>query len=175
MRTAVAAAALLFTVAAPTARAAEAGGLNVELARMVMPPESYEEILSSVDGQLQETIGTSLQSLAPEAEAEELAPLFAEDLRKMMRKVMPTYEEMVDVQAQLLAKHYTADELKKLRAFYQSPLGQKTIRIMPAVTKDTMTWMQSTLVEKMPPAMQEFQAAVEPKIRDYAKKKNAKK
>jgi len=170
MSTAVAAA-LLFALAAPAARAAEADPLAVEIARMVMPPASYDEILSTVDAQLEASLGASFQKLAPDAEPEELAPVFADDLRKLMRTVMPSYDEMLAFQAQTLAKHYTAEELKKLREFYRSPLGQKTIRTMPEVTKDAMTWVQGMLVEKMPAAMEEFKAAVEPKVEAFAKKR----
>jgi len=36
----------------------------------------------------------------------------------------------------LYNKHFTANEIKEMIVFYSSPLGQKTIRIMPALFQD---------------------------------------
>jgi hypothetical protein len=168
MRTTIVAA-LLLTLAAPAARADEADALSVELAKTVMPKTTYDQLLETVDAQLEPTMKQALANMAPDVDTSDLTPVFAEEMRKMLRAVMPTYEEISAVQARLLAKHYTLDELKQLQQFYRSPLGQKTIRIMPEVTKDAMSWMQSSLMKRMPAAMKDFQAAMQPKIEEFVK------
>jgi hypothetical protein len=55
-----------------------------------------------------------------------------------------SYQEMVDLTAGLLAKYYTLDEIHQLAAFYKSPLGQKSMRIMPDLMRDSMGAMQAT-------------------------------
>lgn len=171
MRTA-AIAALLLAFSTPAARAAETpDAIGQDLARMMMPRSTYEQVIATTEGQLRQMTAPMIQKLAPEADVQELVPLFADDLQAMMRKLMPAYDEMSAFQARMFAKHYTVAELKQLRDFYRSPLGQKSIRIMPEVMKDAMQWMQGSLMERMPAAMQEFQQAVEPKIREHARKR----
>jgi hypothetical protein len=53
-------------------------------------------------------------------------------------------------------KYYTHDEIKDLIKFYKTPIGQKTISVMPSVTQDAMaagqTWGQEIamkVLEKM--------------------------
>jgi hypothetical protein len=49
------------------------------------------------------------------------------DANELMQLCIPVYE-----------KHYTHDEIKQLISFYQSPLGQKLIKITPQVMAETM-------------------------------------
>ncbi len=174
MRVAVVAA-LLLVSASPAARAAEsADAMATDLARMMMPQSTYEQLVSTMDAQMRQTMAPMIQKLAPDVDPEELVPVFADELAAMVRTLMPSYDEMSALQAKILAKHYTVAELKELRAFYRSPLGQKSIRITPEVMKDVTSWVQSSLTERMPAAMQEFQQAVEPKIREYVRTKGKK-
>lgn len=174
-RTAIALAVLL---AATSARAADVGALSVEVATTVMPKATYEQIMSAVGTQMQQTLPQVLQKMElPGVDAEEgaalmkeLGPVLSEEYAKLLPKMMPSYQEMADLQAGILAKHYTADELQKLLEFYQSPVGKKAVRIMPEVTQDAMGWMQRQMMDRMPAAMKEFQAAVQAKVEEYARK-----
>jgi hypothetical protein len=50
----------------------------------------------------------------------------------------------------LYAKYFTADDVKGLIAFYQSPLGQKSLSVTPALMKDAMTLGQQWAAEAAP-------------------------
>ena len=50
-------------------------------------------------------------------------------------KQLPT---MVDAFATIYIKHFTAEELRELNAFYDSPLGRKLIKDMPALMQEGM-------------------------------------
>ncbi len=76
---------------------------------------------------------------------------------EMWKSLMPSYPEMLDFQAGVIAKHYTLEEQRQLLAFYRSPIGQKSIRIQPEILQDTMGWMQSILQQRMPAAMEQMQ------------------
>ncbi len=53
-------------------------------------------------------------------------------------------------------------------AFYQSPLGQKAIRIQPEVTRDVMGWSQARMLARLPAAMERMTAAFEAYAEEHA-------
>jgi uncharacterized protein len=50
----------------------------------------------------------------------------------------------------LYAKYFTPAEVRELIAFYQSPLGQKSLSVMPALMQDAMTLGQRWAAEATP-------------------------
>ncbi len=69
--------------------------------------------------------------------------------------------------AALYAKNYTVEELKELNKFYQSPLGQKTVQIMPQLAAASAQIGQS----KMMAHMSEMKAMVEKELKKSIPKK----
>ncbi|HEU5437474.1 MAG TPA: DUF2059 domain-containing protein, partial [Telluria sp.] len=47
-------------------------------------------------------------------------------------------DEMITEMVPLYARTYTADEIRQLSAFYQTPLGQKMLRTMPQLSAESM-------------------------------------
>lgn len=47
-------------------------------------------------------------------------------------------DQLVDLVTPIYAKHYTEDELNELIAFYKSPIGQKTVNLLPVITEESM-------------------------------------
>lgn len=70
-------------------------------------------------------------SLPPGEYREKLVNLFfakfqaKADLKELLDKAVPVYD-----------KYFSHDEIKGLLAFYQTPLGQKTISVLPKVTAE---------------------------------------
>jgi uncharacterized protein len=62
------------------------------------------------------------------ATREEVNAVFAEQL--------PIFKEMCVV---LYDKYFTLDEVRGLTQFYETPLGKKTISVMPALTQESLT------------------------------------
>ena len=57
------------------------------------------------------------------------------DLRKEIEATLPDlYNKMADV----MMKHYTHDDVKKMIEFYNSPVGKKIQEVSPKMTKDQM-------------------------------------
>jgi uncharacterized protein len=50
-----------------------------------------------------------------------------------LREMLP---ELVEMMAQMWARHFTVEELTQLREFYGTPLGQKLIQTQPALTAE---------------------------------------
>jgi hypothetical protein len=63
--------------------------------------------------------------------------------------------------AALYAKNYTEKELKELNAFYQTPLGQKTIQLMPQLAAAGAKIGQSKMMKYMP----EMKAMIEAELK----------
>lgn len=72
-----------------------------------------------------------------------------------------TAEVMRDSPA-VYARHFTADELRAMLAFYKSPVGQKALSTMPTVMTE--------LGQQMAPRMQAFQADLHTKMEATLKK-----
>ena len=63
--------------------------------------------------------------------------------------------------AALYAKNYTVEELKELNKFYQTPLGQKTVQIMPQLAAASAQIGQSRMMKHMP----EMKAMIEVELK----------
>jgi hypothetical protein len=48
------------------------------------------------------------------------------------------FSSLVDALVPVYAKYYTHDEVMQLIEFYRTPLGRKTIDVMPAITEESM-------------------------------------
>jgi len=111
--------------------------LAVELARSVMTAEQFKASMSAM-------VEQSAQSLPDTPEGAR------DEFKIAMAKILPSYEESIDFTAGLLVKYYDRDELKELAAFYRSPLGQKSIKIMPELQRDSMGFMTERLQRELP-------------------------
>lgn len=133
----------------------------VELARMVLPRSNWDQVLAATRDQMRLMTAQPMEDLVRKRAGEIPAdfPRFMEEqMESLMAGIFPTYEEMLDFQAGLVQKHYTATELQELLAFYRTPLGQKAIRIQPEVARDVMGWMQALVQQKIPAAVEKMTA-----------------
>lgn len=46
--------------------------------------------------------------------------------------------EWIELVTPIYARHFTLEDLRGLAAFYETPLGQKAIRALPAITQESM-------------------------------------
>ena len=47
-------------------------------------------------------------------------------------------DEITDQMVQVYARHFSADELRQLTTFYRTPVGQKVLQTLPAVSQESM-------------------------------------
>jgi hypothetical protein len=68
--------------------------------------------------------------------------MWAKDLSEIANNLEKEYgprgSEVIDATARIYASHFTEAELKGLLAFYQSPLGRKSIAEEPKITDESM-------------------------------------
>jgi hypothetical protein len=60
----------------------------------------------------------------------------AEFWDEFMRQVDP--EELIDLIVPIYDKYYTLEEIRELVRFYQSPAGQKTIKVLPQLSAESI-------------------------------------
>jgi hypothetical protein len=97
--------------------------------------ESYEGMIKRIT-KMQIQANPKIQSIEPMIET-------------FFTKYMGWEAQRGDIAA-LYAKNYTADELKKLNTFYQTPLGQKTVQLMPQLAAAAAQIGQSRMMQHMP-------------------------
>jgi hypothetical protein len=70
--------------------------------------------------------------------------MWAKDLtdigNNLEKEYGPRGSEIIDETARIYASHFTEAELKQLLAFYQSPLGRKSVAEEPKITDESMAY-----------------------------------
>ena len=108
--------------------------------------ESYEGMIKRIT-QMQIQSNPQLKAIEPTIEA-------------FFTKYMGWDAQRGDIAA-LYAKNYTTEELKELNKFYQTPLGQKTVQIMPQLAAASAQIGQSRMMKHMP----EMKAMIESELK----------
>ena len=97
--------------------------------------ESYEGMITRI---------TKMQIQA-NPQLKEIEPI----IHAFFTKYMGWEAQRGDIAA-LYAKNYTAQELAELNKFYQTPLGQKTVQLMPQLAAAGAKIGQSKMMQHMP-------------------------
>lgn len=130
--------------------------LAVQLSRFVFPEENWNKLMGGLTAQMRQVLLERLEVMADAEAAAEIGDAIAAEVKTFF-----TYQEILDIQASLLAKHYTDAELRQLFAFYRSPVGQKAIRIMPEVAQDANGQLMVIVQQRMPAMMERLKPLVE--------------
>ncbi len=112
--------------------------------------ESYEGMITKIT-QMQIQANPDLKAIEPTIHA-------------FFTKYMGWEAQRGDIAA-LYAKNYTAEELAELNTFYQTPLGQKTIQLMPQLAAAGAQIGQSKMMQHMP----EMKAMIESELKKIKK------
>jgi len=112
--------------------AADKAGVARKLVAVTYTPETYKKM---VDGM-----------------AAQLPP----DLRADFAGIMMPYQELADLQTGLFVKYYSTAELQQLLKFYTSPLGKKTLEVMPEVMQDAQGVVMARVQAEMPKIVERY-------------------
>ncbi len=82
-------------------------------------------------------------------------------MRAFLNKYL-SWASMKDDMLNIYTSEFTEDELKQLTAFYQTPLGKKTVQKMPALMQKGAEISQKRLQEHLPELQAAIQAAGPP-------------
>lgn len=93
---------------------------------------------------------TAEQKNAAQAKLDKELPNMQADMRAALQKAnLPTLLE--EISYEVYGKHFETREIRELSAFYRTPTGQKTLRVMPQVSGENMR----ALMQRLMPIMRE--------------------
>ena len=118
--------------------------------------ESYEGMIKRIT-QMQIQSNPQLKAIEPTIHA-------------FFTKYMGWEAQRGDIAA-LYAKNYSTEELKELNKFYQTPLGQKTVQLMPQLAAASAQIGQSKMMAHMP----EMKTMIESELKKAKNMSNTKK
>jgi hypothetical protein len=152
-----AAAALAVTLgAAPVAQAAPADPAKIALATQVLEATHARNtmmmIIDQMMPQLMEMISSGDHKI-PQKVLDRFQTLVRQDMQASLPQVLKA-------QAEIYARHFSADDLRALIAFYRTPAGQhmitETPKIMQEVMPIGMQWGQAAGADAMRKAIDEL-------------------
>lgn len=83
------------------------------------------------------------------------APKMAEMLNSILTDPGLVADMEVEMTA-LYSRHFTADELKQIAAYYRTPVGMKSMQVMPQVMAESMAIGQRVTMPRIQKAMEQF-------------------
>jgi hypothetical protein len=128
------------TAAVPAQAASANSAPGVEAAKEVAIRKMFEvmgttKMMQQVIAGMSSTMKPMLMSSLPDGEyRERLADLFFAKFQSKMR-----VEQLLDMTVPIYAKHFTKEEIEGLTRFYQTPLGQKALSVLPQTVVEIQT------------------------------------
>ncbi|MBP7062935.1 DUF2059 domain-containing protein [Ferrovibrio sp.] len=108
-------------------------------ARRLMEVSKIQATMDQMAGQMLGMLGQALGQANPGKQAEinqAMTELFLPELRASL-------PGLLDEMAKLYTLHLSAEELRQIVGFYETPAGRKVIEIMPAIMQQSMLMGQS--------------------------------
>lgn len=123
-----------------------------------------EQMTKAMPGIIRQQTEAALKSDSrlTEAQRQEGMAKLEADMPKvtdMLAKVMFDPSLVVEMEAEmtvLYSRFFTADELKQMAAYYRSPLGSKSLQVMPQVMAESMAIGQRLTAPRIQQAMEQF-------------------
>ena len=133
--------------------------------------EAAQELLNIISGDMLGQMGRAMtDQVWPQLEAElgsKVPPAALTELRGEFEKILERFliESMKDAPA-LYAKHFSAQELRDIAAFYKTPSGAKALQILPTVTAEYF----GTLMPRMETVQREIMAMTVQVLQKHGRK-----
>lgn len=114
----------------------------------VMSKDTVQQMVANLTNQLWPSVERALRTKRADIDQKTLS-----DLRSEFERIQLQYmaNVMADAPA-VYARHFTAQELRDILAFYRTPVGQKSMRAMPQVMSEMFALVM--------PKMQALQAQI---------------
>jgi uncharacterized protein len=109
--------------------------------------EGFKNIISQYAEMLTTIMTSQIKQISPNA-PDAMIKIGTDEAMKIMNENISI---LLDKKIMLYAKYYTQQDVKDLIAFYKTPVGQKMIKIMPALSKEatdiSLAWAQELMPE----------------------------
>ncbi|WP_426170409.1 DUF2059 domain-containing protein [Pseudoduganella sp. R-34] len=125
---------------------------------------SMEQMSKTLPGIMRQQIEATIQAdtTLTEAQRKEKLQQLQAQLPKMTEILNSVFTDpglMADMEAEMIAlysRHFTADELKQIAAYYRTPVGMKSMQLMPQVMAESMAIGQRVTMPRIQKAMEQF-------------------
>ncbi|MTW10622.1 DUF2059 domain-containing protein [Pseudoduganella eburnea] len=125
---------------------------SVEQMSKAMPNMMRQQAEAAING------NTSLTDVQRKEQMKKLdadLPKMAEVIRNVMNDPAVISEMETEVVA-LYARHFSADEVKQIAAYYRTPIGAKSLQLMPQIMGESMAISQRVTGPRIQKAMEQF-------------------
>jgi uncharacterized protein len=125
--------------------------------------EMMHSMMDKMSTQMRQMVRDMLakeSNLPPDAEAR-LDKMLDEDIKDL------PLDEMLDVMIPVYQKHFTRGDIDALIAFYSTPIGQKVIKELPAITAESLQAASGIIQKAAAKAMQRAQDEVAEMQKEY--------
>jgi len=106
---------------------------------------TIDQLVGQVTGQVWPQVEASLRTKNPNIDAAALAELRNEFERIQLESLV----EMLKDAPAIYARHFSDQELREIIAFYHSPIGAKTLKVMPQVMGEVMAMLMPRMKDVM--------------------------
>jgi hypothetical protein len=134
----------------PAAPSPEALAVAKELISL-MSGDMVNDMVSRTNAQVWPSIEQGLRGQYPQIDAETIAELRGEFSKMLLESIT---EGMNDAPA-IYARYLTVQEMRDIQAFYRTPTGAKTVKLMPQIMGEVM----GNLAPRMQGTMQRINVA----------------
>lgn len=116
----------------PTAAEASEAKSKTEDIRRLMVLTGTAGVMERMIGPLMESQEGAMKKMRPDIPEE-----FWVELNKQLKQEFHV-QELVDLLIPIYEKYYTHDDVRQLIAFYESPIGKKSIAVLPQIQAESM-------------------------------------
>lgn len=162
--------ALLSTANAQTNASNEKQEAIKELIALINADNNAKEFLDIMTAQMDSSRRATVTAMLEDrtdltaAERKALEDALIKDMDSMSKRFSERLAQKLDYNAMIdeiatavYDRHYTLEEIRDLIAFYKSPTGQKSLKLMTPIMNETMKAVQEKIVPKIPVIMRELQ------------------
>jgi len=142
----------------------------LKLFQILQVEQQTREVMANTQAQVKTMTREMIMKKAPNASPDQLAQL--EGMMDTMFREYPI-AGILDDMVPVYQKHLTKSDLEGMVAFYSSPLGQKILREMPAMTSEAMQVSYADIQKNMEQMMKKVDDRVQSIVDEQQKKKSA--
>jgi hypothetical protein len=120
---------------APATAPAAAGQEAIAAARDLVETTGAVSIMQEMLEKMREPMIKAAQQQVPQLPAATVQQAIDEVVMPEIRLHLPEFKQIF---TEIYVRHFTADELRGLVAFYATPLGRKSLQVLPQITQESM-------------------------------------
>jgi hypothetical protein len=118
----------------------------------IVSKDTMRQVVTQVANQVWPPVERALRTKYPD-----ISPTQVAELRGEFERIQLEYlSTVMDDAPVIYARHFSADELRELLAFYRSPIGAKALRVLPQITAESMALIMPRIQQVQVQTMEAF-------------------